>query len=287
LAQQKFLLLLITCIYLTYKPILYCKHVETPQKFTLLTMLYNEQNNERRQEFITCMEHNLCHPSINHIHVFFDTNGNAANNKLLEYLKTKAISITYIKGRATFDDFYGLAQRQYPDSAIILSNADIYFDETLTLLEKYDLSNTFIALTRWDVNKDKAESLAYSSWNTAIQQFVPFSGKSYSQDTWIFKIPLPKFQDGSMQLGMLHFDPRIAYQAKLAGLDVINPCLSIKCHHLHMSKIRHYPWTRPQSPMLNLPFSHLDETDLVKLLHKLYTQKLRLPLHRLPFEELI
>lgn len=261
-----------------------CTLLPYNQKFTLLTMLYNETNEDRLQEYITCMERNLKHPSINHVHVFFDTKGNSTDNKLLEYLKSKPVSLTFITGRATFEQFWKLAHEQYPETAILISNADIYFDETLTLLERYDLSNKFIALTRWDVNKDSTESLAYAKWNPGIEQYVPLSGKSYSQDAWIFKTPIVKFDDTSMELGILHFDPRLAYQADKAGLQVINPCFSIKCHHLHLSRIRHYHWINPKYPHLNLPVSYL--TDSLDIQEASQTQNSNLTVQDLPLNEL-
>lgn len=269
---------------LTFQQNIIAKQLEIPQKFTLLTMLYNETHEERCQEFITCMEVNLKHPSIKNIHVFFDTINNSDPNKLLDYLKSKPVSITYINGRASFEDFWKLADKRYNDTAIIISNADIYFDNTLTMLEKYDLSHMFIALTRWDINEIKSESLAYATWDAAKKQFIPFTGRSFSQDTWIFKTPLPKFKDPSMKLGMLHFDPRLAYQARQAGLQVINPCLNIKCHHLHLSGIRHYQMTRPEGPTYFIPFSTLTLNKSLKYVTDFYVKEFNLPLLGLPFE---
>ena len=247
-------------------------------------MLYNEANEERCQEYITCMERNLNIHLSNNIHVFFDTSGNSANNKLLKYLKSKPVTITYIKGRASFDNFRKLAHEQYTETAIIISNADIYFNETLAILEKYDLSNIFIALTRWDLKKDNSESLFYATWDAAKQQYICLNGQCFSQDTWIFKTPLPKFKDNSMKLGMLHFDPRLAYQAKQAGLEVINPCLTIKCHHLHLSEIRHYQLLHPAGPMLSTPIGKLTKSLVV--LSDFYNKKFNLPFLGLSFEVL-
>lgn len=232
-------------------------HIVNHQKFILLTMLYNETNSERQQEYITCMESNLHHQSIEHIHVFFDTTGNSVNNKVLAYIQSKQISITFIKGRVAFGELCKTINDMYKNKPIIISNADIYFDETLMILENFDLTNNFLALTRWDIHKDKTESLAFAKWDPIKQKYIPFGGQSYSQDTWIFKSPLLKFKDTSMQLGTLHFDPRLAYQANQAGLQVINPCLTIKCHHLHLSNVRHYHWTKPEHPHLTLPFISL------------------------------
>ena len=230
----------------------------THQKFILMIMLYNETNPARCQEYITCMEKNLRHSSVKHIHVIFDTTNNKNKNTLLEYLKTKNVDITYFNGRATYGDFFSLAHQLYGNSAIIISNADIYFDETLQLLETYDLSNKFLAITRWDLNKDGSERIYFSHWDKEKQLFIPYSDAFLnSQDVWIYKDPLPKFKYDKFPLGTKWCDPYIAYQAKDAGLVVFNPCYSIKCHHLHTSGIRHWPDTNPKYPWLPLQWSIL------------------------------
>lgn len=256
--NQKFFLMFIILTFL-YDFLLPAIHQHAaPQTFTLMTMLYNEKNGARCKEYITCIEKNLHNSSIKHIHVFFDTTTGTANSFLLEYLKKKPVSLTFIKGRATFGDFFSFSNASYDRSPIIIANADIYFDETLKLLEAYDLSNKFIAITRWDILKDGSEQLYMSKWDKNKKQFVPINRDAYnSQDVWIYKTPLKKFKIEKFPLGTQWCDPYIAYQAKQAGLVVLNPCYTIKCHHLHVTGIRHWHWARPIYPHVGLPFTSL------------------------------
>ncbi len=224
------------------------------QHFILITSLYNETHTERRQEYITCLERNLQHPAIEHIHVVYDTSNDGAHNELLEYLKQQPVSISYINDRPTFGYCFELASEQYPNRGILLSNADIFFNKTLFLLENYDLTNKFLALTRWDVKEDgRLEIFKQYDKNG---EFDPIS--YLSQDVWIFMTPLKKFINPNFQLGTWACDGYIACQAYLSDLHVINPCLSIQCCHLHLSKIRHWiPQSIPGAKALLLPWCTL------------------------------
>ena len=47
----------------------------------------------------------------------------------MKILKTKKITLSKISGRPTFELCFTLANKLYPNNAIIVSNADIYFNE--------------------------------------------------------------------------------------------------------------------------------------------------------------
>lgn len=205
------------------------------QQFIVVTSLYNESKPQRVQEYLTCLEKNLNHPRIAHIHVVYEYVPDE-RSVLLDYLFSKNISVELVSSRPSYGFVFDLVNRLYSGKKIILSNADIYFNETLNLLDDYDLTNKFLALTRWNVNADGSLT-PYFTTKTM-----------YSQDTWIFKAPLKRLDDESMLLGTCGCDNRLAYQAFVAGLKVLNPCGSIQCCHLHVSKIRNYPKCKPMDP---------------------------------------
>jgi hypothetical protein len=214
------------------------------KKFILVTSLYNEPKPERAREYLTCLEKNLNHSRIAHIHVVYEfVPGD--NSELLNYLLSKNISIEFVSSRPSYGFMFDLVNRQYPGQKIIVSNADIYFNETLTLLDDYDLTNKFLALTRWNVRADGSMTPYFTV------------KKMYSQDTWIFRAPLKKFNDDSMVLGTCGCDNRLAFQADAAGLEVLNPCGSIQCCHLHLSNVRNYKKCKPMDPAKDL-FKGLD-----------------------------
>jgi hypothetical protein len=124
----------------------------------------------------------------------------------------------YIKNRPQFNDYFNYSSNGWN----VIANSDIYFDETIKLVDKYS-SNHFIALTRYDIGKDgKAR----------------FLNRLDSQDAWIFK-GKTNFE-APFNLGVPGCDNVLAHIAQKAGYKVINPSLSIKTYHLHNSGKRSY-----------------------------------------------
>lgn len=225
-------------------------------KTVLLTVLYNETNEQRRNEFITCFERNKNHAIFEHIHVIYDTSKDDEHDQLLAYLTQQNCTITYISGRPTFGFCFALVNKQYPGAMIVLSNADIYFNETLNKLNNYDLTNKFLAITRWNVLED-GDLEIFKQFKADGSFDEPMS--QLSMDAWIFKTPLKAFINPEFQLGTWACDGYIAYQAYISGLDVINPCLSIQCCHLHLSKIRHWiAQSIPGAKALRVPWCILN-----------------------------
>ena len=217
-------------------------HGENNNKFILITGLYNESEKERIREYITCMEHNLRHPSIEKVHVIYDTTGDDDKNVILSYLRNKMeenkkLDVVYTHGRQTYGQCFEVANTLYPNRKIILSNSDIYFNETLELLNNYELTDKFLALTRCNVKEDGSiELFKQYDYQGKFSRYASLR----SQDVWIFKTPLRKFENDTIQIGVMMCDCVIAYQAMKAGLIVLNPCITIRCCHLHLSEIRNY-----------------------------------------------
>jgi len=237
--NKKFLLLLILSLSATTA----LAEPAVDGKFVYITSLYNEQSEKRIDEYIQCLEKNLAHRLIKNFHVIYDTTSDSPSKDLpiLDYLKSKNINITYIKGRPTYSFCFSLANELYPDQKIILSNADIYFNDTLTLLEDYDLTNKLLAITRWQVNPDGT--------------LMPYMRKHNipslnSQDTWIFNTPFHVSENYNIEIGTVHCDNLLAYYARKSELVVINPCLSIQCCHLHLSNVRNYSRAVPYPKIL-------------------------------------
>ena len=204
--------------------------------FTLITVLYNEKNPERADEYRTCLNHNINHKLINTVHVIYDTSADDQNNSILNYLKSKNVTISYVNSRQTYGYCFDLANKLYPNSKIILSNADIYFNETLNLLRNYDLTGKFLALTRWNVTKDATLEI----FKQYTQGVFDKGSSETSQDTWILKTPIFISDAHSLRMGLMQCDSCIAYEALKSGLKVINPCLSIQCCHVQLTNIRNY-----------------------------------------------
>jgi hypothetical protein len=219
------------------------------KRFVLMIMLYNEKNEKRIKEYLYCLEQNMAHPLVSTIHIFYDTSDdfkkerkkNVIYNHLLKQQKIYPdMIIEPVNGRVSYDFCFKRANKLYQDCTIILSNADIYYNKTLDLLKDYDLENLFLSITRHDVYKDGSANLPYMYTSQRPRLVPKIHPITAFHDTWIFKSPIVQFKDSSILMGTAYCDWRIVYEAHAAGMTVINPCLSIRCYHVHMSAIRNY-----------------------------------------------
>lgn len=224
-------------------------------RFILITSLYNEVDQNRTREYCECIMRNLAHPRIEKIHIVYDISRDDTENNLLYFLQSLNLTITYVSGRPTFGDIFKIAN-SYDKKKIIISNGDIYFNDSLLALDDYDLHGKFLALTRWNVQK-----------NGSLELFAQYDKKGkfslssyYSQDAWIFQTPLVPFANATMKMGTMTCDSLLAYQAWASGLDTFNPCLTIQCCHLHLSNVRHYD-SKPAASKLTRPLQwvHLNK----------------------------
>ena len=175
---------------------------------TLLINYFNHPNTSRRDEFIYCLNKNNDNPLITKVIVFVD--GLTDYQFIRGYDKFTPIQYS---GRASYKDFFEYANT-YNTGMTIVSNLDIYFDNTLEKLSNYNFDNTVLALSRTDLIS------------------------TCSQDAWIFKTQLNTAGfDCDFHLGNPGCDNRIAYELH-KNYDVINACFQIKIHHMHQSSVR-------------------------------------------------
>jgi hypothetical protein len=212
-------------------------NAEPQERFVIITFLYNEKYAHRLAEYKECMEKNLKHPAIESIHVIYDTTDDRRKLEMLDYLRQKNIQISYYaSGRPTFQYCFELANTSYPGRKIILMNADMYFDETLSRLLEVSFENRIFACTRWDIRKNMEPSLLYDEEGKPNEM---------SQDVWIFQSPMRAIECGDLRIGTVHCEGQFALAAQKSGISLYNPCLSVKCYHLHLSKVRNYWFLKP------------------------------------------
>ena len=165
---------------------------------------YKESNPKRREEIETCIINNINSRLFYEIINLSDTHLDGVTNFNISH-------------RPTFADFIK-ATLPIKDAIHIISNLDIYFDETITLADNIG-TNELYALSRWDIKNGKPILFNHCD----------------SQDTWIFRERLP-VKYGDFTMGVWGCDNRIAHEFKEAGYKVINPAHSIKTYHLHESR---------------------------------------------------
>ena len=221
-------------------------------KFVLMIPLYNEPNINRVNEYISCLQHNVIHKGVEKIHVFYDTSRDHETIKkhILNALRRHKVHITHMKGRLTYGQCFKVANEMYSDKKVIIANADIYFDNTLRQLETFSLENKLLALTRWNLLEGGELSLEYTGSIPA----------EFSQDAWIFNAPIREVVGADqVYLGMHYCETKLLQCLIDAGLHISNPCLSVRCIHVHRSAIR--TWTPGKGPaeIIRVPWCILQD----------------------------
>lgn len=178
------------------------------KKLNLFVQVYKSDNLARQKELDTCLK----------------INKNLSSNGV------KWFNVIEINERLTFRQMFELIKK-YPNDINIISNSDIYFDDTI-LACRFINKNEVLALSRWD----------YNNGNMAIL----FNRKD-SQDVWVFNGEV-NCNGGDYQLGTRGCDNKIAWELKQAGYNVLNPAKSIHAIHLHNSNHRTYTSNSPAVP---------------------------------------
>ena len=206
----------------------------------LLIQHYNDSSPERCQELRQCLYNNNNNVLIDNIYLFSDVEPYdyewVGSNKIIE---------VKINKRLAFQDCIDFANKNLNGQICIISNADIYFDETLEKLYQKNLDNTMLAITRHELMLDNTQVL--------------HSPASDCQDAWIFKSPFTINIDPDCVLGIPGCDNHFAYVCVDAKVRVINPAKDIRCIHVHTSHKRNYAadgfrW----SPRLNVGLTNWD-----------------------------
>src|ERR1035437_1076490 len=162
---------------------------------------YFEPNTERDKELQRCLNINL-QLKDTHVHILNDEPNRHTYNDIFEYINTKS----------------------GPDDINIIANSDIYFlDADIALMQNIKPDECY-ALTRYDVQAD----------GSAI-----FLNRVDSQDCWVFKGPIKAIK-ADWFLGRPGCDNRLAFELQQAGYQVLNPSLTIKSYHIHLSQVKSY-----------------------------------------------
>lgn len=173
---------------------------------------YLSTNATRQQEMDGCLRRNLEHPLITKVHLF-------GEEVALNGWRHDKLVLHPVDTRTTFDMLFAEASRD----VCIIANADIYFDMTLQKVQSVDLKDTVYCLTRWDL----------TTYGT-----LRFYNVACSQDAWIFLAPFQP--DVGFPLGIPGCDNRLAHEIQQAGRKPLNPSLSIRACHVHLSKSHTY-----------------------------------------------
>ena len=178
----------------------------------LFTTSFDERNPNRRAEYAEALARNRESGAFGEICIF-------AEGETSQDIRDVRVVTRSIQGRPRYDDYFAwINEVAAPADISLIANADIYFDEAITVLASTNLgSRTAIALARWD---------ATEGGGFAVRN------RNDSQDSWAFRGKVAGV-DGSFHIGVPRCDNRIAHELERAGYEVINPAFSIPSYHLH------------------------------------------------------
>lgn len=212
--------------------------IETKPKVVLYLNYYNDSSPDRQAELSQCLTHNILNQKIDLIYLVVDN----PDANLLEFNKfSKVRVVPHYLIRPTYRYFFDLINSNVSlnnrgNEISIIANTDIYFDDTAIDLLHHHLKPAFcFALSAWD--KTEKGELNILKKNVDQEHWV---SKNDSQDAWIFRGPVKDVPLSDFSMGRPGCDNAIAASLEKAGYMVVNPALSIKIIHLHITGIRHY-----------------------------------------------
>lgn len=208
--------------------------------FHLITTYYKSSEPEREAENLACLKENIGNPLIQRIHLFLQ----GGDYPEIIDIDKKVNYINFNK-RPFFSDLFDFANILENDKIRVVSNSDIYFNESLEKASE--------ALKKWDV-------LALTRWDRQENGNLEFYNNYKSQDAWIFRKKLEKGL-GEYHIGRHGCDNKLIYELKKKGYKLNNPSLSIIATHLHISNLRSY-FLDPSYERVDGPYDYLLPTYL-------------------------
>ena len=209
---------------------------------------YQDGNKERQKELDSCVLENL---------KVFDKIIVIAGKTDIKYLEElspiffKKIIPVITDERPSFDYFFDLMVCfSDMNNLNVIANLDIIIPkETLSKAAKYFTGGLkCLALTRWNMT----EGLN-----------VEFYDNEKSQDSWFFNGEALVNIDVPFGLGVPGTDNAIAHILHEQGYEVLNPSLTLKTYHYHLTNIRNYEQEQGVNFPVHVPppYKHLIPTE--------------------------
>jgi len=200
----------------------------------------------RLREYSTALQHNINNTQISEIHLFQEDSALEAcewpeAKRMRELWKSPKIKSVGIRKRQTYSNLIDYANENLQGYTTMISSSDIFYDATLSFLERINFSKNVVCLSRIELS----EAVHTGYTRLALREdgnkmfVLTDEVKSFSQDTWVFKPPIKKI-NADFYMGIMRCDNRIAFEFNKIGFQPINPCNNIRSYHLHDSAVKTY-----------------------------------------------
>ena len=172
---------------------------------------------KRMGELHFCLRKNAEVKDIKQIHLFIDCDPKYYADLCLQLPK---LTIYLLDHRPTYADLISASERV--QDLVLITNGDVYLDDTVSLLNDLDWKDKFMALSRWEI-KGGIEVIKDEPHGT--------------QDCWAFLPPL-RMLSCSFPFGAPGCDNRIVAMAEEAKYLVFNSYLDVRLRHVHLDANR-------------------------------------------------
>lgn len=201
-----------------------------PKPLWFITQFYKSDKPERYAEIKKCLEMNTICPYIDKIVLLNEKDYSK------DFSKSKKIQQVIVGKRSTYKMVLEYIKEKVPEGVIcVFANADIFLDTQDSWRDMWavDMVDQFLALLRWDVQKNSESKL--------------FGPRNDSQDTWCVLSDSVKntkkvwdWSELDFPFGKAGCDNAITVEMMKLKFCVSNPALSLKTHHLQVTEYRTY-----------------------------------------------
>ena len=182
----------------------------------LLVNYFKSKSKNRNAEYLFALNKNIANEHIKRIFLFVEEQSDC------EGIESEKVTFVEVDVRPTFQDIINYTNKELKGETCIISNTDIFMDDTLRHVENNNIQGLFFLLTRWDVKPD------------GTIEFYDKNNKGWTQDTYIYQSPID-IKDADFFVGLPGQENRLAFLAHEAGLNVINPSLLVIIKHFHLT----------------------------------------------------
>ena len=231
-----------------------------PAQLIYVTQYYRPDKRARSKEIDLCLKKNVECPYIDKIVLLNETDCTLP-------VKNSKIQQVVVGRRLHFDTVFKWIYESAPaGSLIVIANSDIYLEDTWRLLWSVDMKDKFLSLLRWDDQLEGPPKI--------------FGPRPDSQDSWVVSADSVKEKTWdwatlNIPFGKGGCDNAINVEMLKKRFLIVNPCMSLVTHHVHLSGYRTYD---PQDIVEKPVYMYLQPTGIHDLKPELILPK---PFHRL------
>jgi hypothetical protein len=192
----------------------------------------SEYQNRRQNEIDLCLIKNNNNKYINEIHLLVEELYD------LSFIDTTKIKQIVINKRLSYQDAFEYYNINLSNQICILSNADIYYDDSLNILKYVNFNfKTVLCLTRYEDNLENELKLLCGmeydyTKNKIIKGIKQFKPSIWTQDCWIWKDNQINIKNCDFYLGIPGCDNHIVYLFTNNNFNIYNPSKLICSNHI-------------------------------------------------------